>query len=621
MFYNIDEVKSIPIQEVCSYYGISLKQKGQNWWGRLRTSDKTPSFSINPEKNIWRDWGIAKGGDVISLVSDIECIDSGKAIILLGEKFGLHPEYANSNEQSRILPSNNQFESIGIQAKRSILNLDINLEKQSIDELENLEEKYSISMNELAEKDKDAYHEIIDKKALPIIYENRKVLLDNIDKYIASNSFVDLKIYEDIVNDLQDTLNKRIDIYNNARLDGIKLDELKVELSTFNGVETSDNLKNKLEKDIKILKNEVDVLTRNKADESTVIKHLKEVIKFKEDILIKVKEKKELDNTQKKTDKVKELSNKLEEGIKNLFESDKYKKFLNVMSKFHNYSFRNVFLIMAQKPEATYVAGFNKWNTLKRKVNKGEKGIQILAPAPIKKVIEEYQRDSYGTFVYDNGNKVTEKVEIIIPRYKVAYVFDISQTNGEPLPSLSEELKGNINDYDNFKKALENSTTFNVGYGAIKGDAKGYCNPGLRKIMIKENMSEMQTIKTLLHEIAHAELHTTKDGKSRSVKEIEAESVAFIVTSYYGIDTSDYSFGYVAGWSSDKELEELKDSLNIIQKAASILIDKIDNNYIELFKDIGEKNIKEIVESASKKAKEHNEKIDKGEKKSNERDI
>ena len=139
--------------------------------------------------------------------------------------------------------------------------------------------------------------------------------------------------------------------------------------------------------------------------------------------------------------------------------------------------------------------------------------------------------------------------------------------------------------------------------------------------MIKENMSEMQTIKTLLHEIAHAELHTTKDGKSRSVKEIEAESVAFIVTSYYGIDTSDYSFGYVAGWSSDKELEELKDSLNIIQKAASILIDKIDNNYIELFKDIGEKNIKEIVESASKKAKEHNEKIDKGEKKSNERDI
>ena len=268
-------------------------------------------------------------------------------------------------------------------------------------------------------------------------------------------------------------------------------------------------------------------------------------------------------------DKIKEVSEKLEDGITNLFESDKYKSFLKVISKFHNYSFRNSILIMMQKPEATYVAGFNKWNTFKRKVNKGEKGIKIFAPSPIKKKVEQYKKDEKGNFVYENGKKAIEEVEQIIPKYKITHVFDISQTNGEPLPSLTEELKGNVEDFNNFKKALEKSTNFNISYGSIKGEAKGYCTP----------------------------------------------------------DTSDYSFGYLAGWSSDKELGELKESLDTIQKTAASLIDKIDSNYKELFKDKevkiedANKDIKEIISDASKKAEDHNNKLEKKEGKVNEKEL
>lgn len=352
-----------------------------------------------------------------------------------------------------------------------------------------------------------------------------------------------------------------------------------------------------------------------------VLPKYKKLDKVTEDIKL---EKKFENSTE---DKIKKLSEQLEEGIKNLFESDKYKNFLKTMSKFHNYSFRNSILIMMQNPEATYVAGFNKWNTLNRKVNKGEKGIKIFAPAPIKKKVEQYKKDENGNYIYENGKKVKEEVEQIIPKYKITHVFDISQTNGEPLPTLTEELKGKVNDFINFKKALEKSTNFNISYGSIKGEAKGYCTPALRRIKVKENMSEVQTIKILLHEIAHAELHTSKDGKSRSFKEVEAESIAFIVSNYYGIDTSDYSFGYLAGWSSDKELGELKESLDTIQKTAASLIDKIDSNYKELFKDKEikiedtNKDIKEIISDASKKAEDHNNKLAKKEGKVNEKEL
>lgn len=166
MYYKIDEIKAIPIQDVCSHYGIVLKAKGENWWGRLRENDRTPSFSINPSKNIWRDWGISKGGDVISLVSEIEGVDQGKAILILGERFGIEQEY--TTEKVSVFPTFNQFKSIGIFSKRAIQNLDINLEKQSIEEIEKLEEKFEISMQELANVDIEAYHRILDYKALPL---------------------------------------------------------------------------------------------------------------------------------------------------------------------------------------------------------------------------------------------------------------------------------------------------------------------------------------------------------------------------------------------------------------------------------------------------------------------
>lgn len=596
MYYRIEDIKSIPIQDVCSMYGILLKQKGQNWWGRLRANDKTPSFSINPSKNIWRDWGISRGGDVISLVSEIEGVDQGKAILLLGERFGIEKQYTNeySDKKYNGLPTSNEYKDIGIYSKRAIINLDINLEKQNLDEVEKLEEKYKISMQELAKEDSATYHAIIDSKALPNLYENRKLLIENYHKYITCNTYVEMKIYEDMINEYSYKLNNGVDIYNKARLDGINLDDLKISMDNLKDLGIDKKIIKNLKKDVNYLKEKISKeVNKNNYSNTSKIEELNYVIKVKENVLEKYKildkgvedmqsGKKFESSTE---DKIKKLSEQLEEGIKNLFENDKYKNYLKIMSKFHNYSFRNSILIMMQNPEATYVAGFNKWNTLNRKVNKGETGLKIFAPAPIKKKVEQYKKDENGNYIYENGKKLKEEVEQIIPKYKITHVFDISQTSGEPLPTLTEELKGNVKDYENFKKALENSTSFNVSYGSIKGEAKGYCTPTLKRIMIKENMSEVQTIKTLLHEMSHAELHTTKDGKSRETKEVEAESIAFIVSNYYGVDTSDYSFGYLAGWSSDKELVELKESLNTIQKTAADLIEKIDSNYKELFKD------------------------------------
>lgn len=631
MYYNIEDIKAIPIQDICSLYGISLNKKGENWWGRLRSNDKTPSFSVNPSKNIWRDWGMGKGGDTIALVSEIEGVDKGNAIGILGERFGVSPEV--NNYQKRYLPTHSQFKEIGIYSKRSIQNLDINLEKQSVEELERLEEKFQVSMQELSNIDKENYHKIIDKKSLPIIYEERQNLIERFNKYISCNTYIDIMIYENIIEKLQFSLNKKIDIYNNARLDGVNLDELKINKLIDIDIEKERIEKINIEKNY--LKEKLKVLLVEYEDvNSNKIKELDYVIKIKEKVLEKYKivergnitmnDDKKIN--EKKTDRIKELSEELEDGIKKIFKSDKYKKFLGTMSKFHDYSFRNSLLIMMQNPEATYVAGFNKWNTLNRKVNKGEKGIRIFAPAPIKKMFEQYKKDEKGNFIYENGKKLTEEVEKVIPKYKITHVFDISQTNGEPLPSLTEELKGNVENFINFKKALENSTSFNVYYGEIKGEAKGYCAPTLKRIKVKENMSEIQTVKTLIHEIAHAELHTGKDGKDSATKEVEAESIAYVVSNYYGIDTSDYSFGYLAGWSSDKELVELKGSLDIIQKTAAKLIGEIDRNYKELFNEKDKSNnckigIKEIVKDAGKKAEEHNDKLEKKEGKINENEL
>lgn len=280
MYYKIDDIKSIPIQDVCSHYGISLKAKGDNWWGRLRENDKTPSFSINPSKNIWRDWGIAKGGDVISLVSEIEGVDQGKAILILGEQFGIEQEYTTG--KLSMLPTFNQFKSIGIFSKRAIQNLYVNLEKQSIEEVEKLEEKFEISMQELAKVDIEDYHRILDYKALPIIYEYRSNTIDAFIKYVNCDNYKDLLVYELIFNEFQEELNQKVDVYNKARLDGINLDELKFDINNITEINFSDENISKLKKDIKNLKRLSDKLNLNE--------EINYLIKVKENV-VKVHEK------------------------------------------------------------------------------------------------------------------------------------------------------------------------------------------------------------------------------------------------------------------------------------------------------------------------------------------
>jgi antirestriction protein ArdC len=298
--------------------------------------------------------------------------------------------------------------------------------------------------------------------------------------------------------------------------------------------------------------------------------------------------------SQNKQEKMKALTDKLEQGVKDVYESDKYKNYLGVMSKFHFYSFRNSLLIMLQKPEATHVAGFNAWKTtFKRSVNKGEKGLQILAPAPYRFKVEIDCVDPITRRpVLDNSGKpVTEEVEMTKPAFRAVYVFDVSQTSGEPLPQLTTELTGSVAQYNAFFESLKSVSPFPMQFEEIQGAAKGYCDPVNKIIAIKTGMSELQNIKTAIHEITHADLHaglgnlSLDERKDRRTKEVEAESVAFVVCSHFCIDTSDYSFTYVASWSSDKELNVLKSSLDTIQKHAAELIDRIDTRFQELLKE------------------------------------
>lgn len=289
-------------------------------------------------------------------------------------------------------------------------------------------------------------------------------------------------------------------------------------------------------------------------------------------------------------DELEKISKQLEDGIKDVYKSERYKDYLTTMSKFHKYSYRNSLLIMMQNPAATCVAGYKAWQkNFNRNVKKGEKGIQILAPTPVhvEKEMDKLDPDTGKPILDSDGNKVKEVVDVIIPRFKPVYVFDIAQTEGEPLPQLANELKGNIREYDDFITALKSVSPFKVEFEDIRNGSKGYCSPIQHKIAIKEGMSQIQTVKTMIHEITHADLHVDNelripDGAERRTEEVEAESVAFIVCSHYGIDTSDYSFGYIAAWSSNKELEELGRSLASIQKQSSDLIDRIDAKLLEL---------------------------------------
>ena len=291
--------------------------------------------------------------------------------------------------------------------------------------------------------------------------------------------------------------------------------------------------------------------------------------------------------------KVKEITDKLEAGLKELFESEKYKSYLSTMSKFHNYSFNNTLLIAMQKPEATLVAGYQAWQkNFERHVNKGEKAIRILAPAPYKIKEERDKLDPVtGEMMFDEiGMPQKEETEVTIPAFRAVSVFDVSQTDGKPIPELEvNELLSTVEGYEDFVQALMNISPVPIAFEDIPGDSKGYFSTAEKRIAVQENMSESQTLKTMVHEVAHSRLHDKEVNQSmdipvkdRNTKEVEAESVAFTVCQHFGIDTSDYSFGYIAGWSSGRNMKELKSSLDTIRKTASELITGIEGAMQEL---------------------------------------
>ena len=301
---------------------------------------------------------------------------------------------------------------------------------------------------------------------------------------------------------------------------------------------------------------------------------------------------------QKPAEKMKEITDRLEAGIQELFDSDRFKEYLQVMSKFHNYSFNNTLLIAMQKPDATLVAGYNSWkNLFGRQVARGAKGIKVLAPSPykIKKEIDKIDPKTQKPVTDKNGKPVKEETEITVPAFKVVSVFDISQTEGKELPSIGvDELTGDVEQYNDFFKAAELSAPVPVGFEKIASGAKGYYSQTDKRIAINEGMSELQNLKTLIHETAHAKLHDIDlnappekqaDRPDRRTREVQAESIAYAVCQHYGLDTSDYSFSYVAQWSSGRELAELKASLETIRSTASELIKDIDKNFAELTKD------------------------------------
>ena len=301
--------------------------------------------------------------------------------------------------------------------------------------------------------------------------------------------------------------------------------------------------------------------------------------------------------SEKPAEKLKEITDRLEQGITELFESERYKEYLRVMSKFHNYSFNNTLLIAMQKPDASLVAGFSAWkNNFGRNVMKGQKGIKIIAPSPykVKQEMKKIDPHTQQPIIGKDGKPVTEEKEITIPAYKVVSVFDVSQTEGKELPDIAvDELTGDVERYRDFFAALEKTSPVPIGFEQIPGSSHGYYHLEDKRIAIQEGMSELQTLKTAIHEIAHAKLHDIdlnapeneqQPRATQRTREVEAESVAYTVCQHYGLDTSDYSFGYVAGWSSGRELSELKSSLETIRSAAAEIINSIDEHIAELSK-------------------------------------
>lgn len=301
----------------------------------------------------------------------------------------------------------------------------------------------------------------------------------------------------------------------------------------------------------------------------------------------------------KREEQIKEIMERLEQGVQELFTSEKYTEYLKTMSRFHNYSFNNTLLIAAQKPGATLVAGYGAWQKkFNRQVKRGEKGIKIIAPAPIrhKEEIEKVDPETNKPVLRPDGQPETEEVERVIPRFRVATVFDVSQTYGDPLPELdAPELMGSVENFPVFMEAIEKVSPVPMRYDEIEGDAKGYYSNVDKEIVLREGMSEKQTMKTAVHEVTHAMCHDRDlleelgEKKNQTTKEVEAESVAYAVCGYFDLDTSDYSFPYIAGWSSSMEMKELRTSMDFIRKTAGSFIDSMTENIQKLRKEKEEK--------------------------------
>ncbi len=314
--------------------------------------------------------------------------------------------------------------------------------------------------------------------------------------------------------------------------------------------------------------------------------------------------------SQKSTEKIKEITDRLEQGIQDLFDSDRFKEYLRVMSKFHDYSFNNTLLIAMQKPDATFVAGYTSWKKdYGRQVVSQAKSIKVLAPSPykVKREVDKIDPQTQKPVIGKDGKPVKEETEITVPAFKVVSVFDVSQTEGKELPTIGvDELTGDVEQYADFFKATEQASPVPVGFEKIESGAKGYYSQAEKRIAINEGMSELQNLKTLIHEIAHAKLHDIDlnapakgqaDRPDRRTREVQAESIAYAVCQHYMLDTSDYSFAYVAEWSSGRELPELKASLKTIRDTAAELIADIDKNFAELTQDKEQTQAQETPEN------------------------
>ena len=306
----------------------------------------------------------------------------------------------------------------------------------------------------------------------------------------------------------------------------------------------------------------------------------------------------------KNREQLKEITDRIEAGIRDIFESgdmDKYRNYLRTMSRFHNYSLNNQALIHLQRPDATFVAGYNRWrDKFSRHVLRGEKGITIIAPTPYKKKIEQEKLDPDTKLpILDaDGKIITEEKEIEIPMFRPVKVFDYAQTDGNPLPervaSPVANLTGSVENYEAFMEALRRSSPVPVEFKPLSADMDGYFSPKSQSITLREGMSEVQTVSAAVHEIAHAKLHNyglqqaaERKAKSRNTEEVEAESISFMVCAYFGIETGANSFGYVATWSKNAELPEFRASLDTISKTANGIITDVEKHFAEVCKERG----------------------------------